>query len=151
MIKLVRTDSFNKDFIDLVQQLEKDLARRDGRDYSFNNPFNGIDIIKHVVIAYEHDEPVACGALIEFQLNTMEIKYMFTIPTHRGKGIASMVLLELEDWAKGMTYNKCVLEMGIKQPEAIALYLKHGYRKIPNYKQYEKTYDRICCEKDLRN
>lgn len=49
---------------------------------------------------------------------------MYTSPGKRGKGIASKVLTELEIWAAELSFKKCILETGKKQPEAIALYKK---------------------------
>src|ERR1700753_160779 len=96
MITLLRTDSENKDFISLVQKLDADLAARDGADHDFYDQYNKIDAIKHVVIAYEDQQPVACGAMKAFETDTMEIKRMFVDPAYRGKGLATRVLLELE-------------------------------------------------------
>ena len=74
---------------------------------------------------------------------------MYTVPTHRGQGTAGRVLMELEDWAAEMSYAKCVLETGKKEPEAIALYRKNGYKLIPNYDQYVGVENSVCFEKRL--
>ena len=114
MIKIIRTNSEHPDFIELVRALDLDLAERDGLEYAFYAQFNKIDRIKFVVIAYDDKLPVGCGAIKEYALDTMEVKRMYTAPTHRGHGIASRVLRELEDWAAEMSYAKCVLETGKK-------------------------------------
>ena len=124
MINLVRTDSDNADFIALVKHLDADLAERDGSDHSFYSQFNKINKIKHAVVAYENDKPIACGAIKEFSPDAMEVKRMYTIPASRGKGVAGKVLTELEKWATELSYKKCVLETGKRQPEAIELYKK---------------------------
>src|SRR5690349_13890874 len=136
MINLVRTDSDHKDFIELVKHLDAELAQRDGADHSFYSQFNKIDKIKHVVLAYKNNTPTACGAIKEFDAGTMEVKRMYVSPEVRGKGIAAEVLLSLEKWAKELSYGKCVLETGKRQPEAIRLYEKCGYIRTPNYGQY---------------
>ena len=147
MIHIIRTNSDNADFIILVKFLDEDLAIRDGEDHSFYAQYNKIDKIKYVVVAYENDHPVACGAIKEFDQNTMEVKRMYTLPVWRGKGIASDVLRELESWAAELSYKKCILETGKKQPEAIALYKKNGYGIIPNYGQYTGVDNSLCFEK----
>src|SRR6478735_4647723 len=149
MIQLLRTDSANPDFVHLVKFLDADLAIRDGEEHSFYNQFNKIDRIKYVVIAYENNIPLGCGAIKEFQPSAMEIKRMYVSPESRSKGIASKVLGELEKWAKEMNYTKCVLETGKKQPEAIRLYEKNGYKVIPNYGQYAGIENSVCFEKIL--
>ena len=148
-MKIIRTNSENKDFIDLVKLLDADLAQRDGEDHSFYAQFNKIDTIKHAIVLYENDIPLACGAIKEFDTDSMEIKRMYTLSQNRGKGIASKILSELEKWAKELSYKRCVLETGLKQPEAIALYKKNGYDVIPNYGQYIGVENSKCFEKVL--
>ena len=84
-----------------------------------------------------------------FDENTMEIKRMFVAVDKRGKGIASLVLEELEKWTKELNFSKCILETGVKQPEAIHLYKKNGYKTIPNYGQYAHVKSSICFEKEM--
>lgn len=148
-MKIIRTNSDNQLFIELVKLLDTDLAERDGDDHSFYAQFNKIDSIKHVVIAIENEEALGCGAIKEFDSNTMEIKRMYTSPKSRGKGIASTILSELEKWTKELSYKRCILETGIKQPEAIGLYHKNGYQLIPNYGQYKGVADSKCFEKKV--
>lgn len=149
MIRLLRTNSDNQDFIELVKCLDADLAGRDGKDHPFYAQFNKIDKIKFVVVAYENSKPVACGAIKEFSPEIMEVKRMYTSPESRGKGIAGKVLTELERWAFELSYKKCILETGKKQPEAIRLYKKNGYQIIPNYGQYAGIENSVCFEKKL--
>ena len=150
MIKIIRTSSDDQDFIDLVKNLDADLAQRDGNDHSFYAQFNKIDKIKYVVVAYENSKPMGCGAIKEYAPKTMEIKRMYTSPESRGKGIATKVLTELERWATELSYEKCVLETGKKQPEAIGLYKKNGYKLIPNYGQYAEIENSLCFEKIVK-
>lgn len=149
MINLLRTNSDNPDFRNLVVELDKDLRIRDGEEHAFFAQFNKIDAIKHVVVAYKNGEPVGCGAIKQYDDYTMEIKRMFVPPSFRSQGIASMVLLELENWAKELGYKKCILETGEKQPEAIRLYHKNNYKIIPNYGQYADVESSVCFEKVL--
>ncbi len=147
MINIVRTDSRNPDFVALVKLLDTDLAERDGKDHPFYAQFNRIDTIKYVVVVYNDGRAVGCGALKEFAPDTMEVKRMFTLPGERGRGIATTILSELETWAREMVCTKCILETGKKQPEAIGLYSKHGYKIIPNYGQYAGVENSVCFEK----
>lgn len=150
MIEVLRTNSGNQDFINLVKHLDADLAERDGMEHSFYAQFNKIDKIKHVVVAYENGKPMGCGAIKEYAPGIMEVKRMYTPPESRGKGVASKVLAELETWAAEMSYEKCILETGKKQPEAIGLYQKNGYTLIPNYGQYAEVENSVCFEKVLK-
>jgi putative acetyltransferase len=150
MISVIRTDSDNQDFINLVKHLDADLAERDGSEHSFYAQFNKIDKIKYVIVAHENSKPVGCGAIKEYSPTIMEIKRMYTLPESRGKGIATKVLTELELWAADLSYGKCILETGKKQPEAIGLYRKNGYKLIPNYGQYAGIKNSVCFEKDIK-
>lgn len=149
MIKVVRTNSKHPDFKKLVALLNIDLAKRDGEDYSFFEQFNKIKAIKYVVVIYENDIPLGCGAIKHFKETTMEVKRMYTTEKSRGKGIASRILKELENWAKELSYKNCILETGIRQPEAIGLYLKNGYERVPNYGQYIKIESSRCFKKNI--
>lgn len=148
-ITLTRTNSENSDFAALVKHLDSDLAIRDGEEHSFYAQYNKITNIKYALVAYEADRAVGCGAIKEFSTDTMEVKRMYVFPDCRGKGIAAQILSELETWAGEMGYRKCVLETGLKQPEAIRLYEKSGYVRIPNYGQYAGVENSVCFEKEV--
>lgn len=148
-LRILRTNSENQDFIQLVHLLDQDLQRRDGADHSFFAQFNKIDSIKYVVVAYMDLYPVGCGAIKEYDVDTMEVKRMFVTPEHRGNGVATAVLQELEKWAIELGYKKCILETGERQPEAIGLYAKNSYRRIPNYGQYKNVITSVCFLKEL--
>lgn len=149
MITLKRTNSDDKDFQELVRSLDIDLRIRDGEDHAFFAQFNKIDAIKHAVVAYHDKTPAGCGAIKAYDENTMEVKRMFVPLELRGQGIASQVLQELEKWCKELGFEKCILETGQKQPEAIRLYHKNNYRVIPNFGQYKEVASSVCFEKVL--
>lgn len=144
-----RTDSSDTDFQSLVTLLDKDLAIRDGDDHAFYDQFNKITHIKHAIVCYSNDTPVACGAFKQYDEQTVEIKRMFVLPEYRGQGLGAQVLQQLEAWAHELNYQTCVLETGKKQPEAIALYQKSGYAITPNYGQYENVENSVCMKKIL--
>lgn len=144
MLQVIRTNAEHPDFIELVKLLDLELAERDGTEHSFYAQFNTISSIKHVVLAYDHDKPLGCGAMKAYEPGTMEIKRMYMLPEARGKGIAAEILTALEVWAKELAITRCILETGHKQPEAIALYKKCGYQLIPNYGQYVAVENSVC-------
>ncbi len=147
MTNLVRTNSDNSDFRELVALLDKDLQIRDGDEHSFYAQFNKVDKIRHVVVAYAGGEAVGCGAVKEYSEGVTEIKRMFVRAEWRGRGIAKSILSELEAWASELNYSECILETGLKQPEAVALYQKSGYETIPNYGQYSGVENSVCMRK----
>jgi putative acetyltransferase len=147
MVELIRTDSGNPDFVELVRHLDADLSIRDGEDHSFFAQFNKIDKIRNVVVAYYNGLPVGCGAVKAYTNETGEIKRMFVLPEYRGRKIASQILSELEKWANELEFKQVILETGKAQPEAIGLYTKSGYQIIPNYGQYENVESSVCMQK----
>ncbi|TKK64280.1 GNAT family N-acetyltransferase [Ilyomonas limi] len=150
MITIVKSNAQHSHFVELVKQLDAELAIRDGAEHDFYNQFNSIGNIQYAIVAYDNNVPVGCGAIKAYNATIMEVKRMYTIPACRGKAVASTVLKALENWATEMEYEKCILETGKKQPEAIALYMKSGYQQIPNYGQYAGVANSVCFEKVLR-
>ena len=148
-MELFRTTSENQDFVKLVIQLDAYLKIVDGDDHAFYAAYNKTDTLKYVIVAYENNEAVGCGALREFDAQAIEIKRMYVPTANRNKGIAKKVLLELETWSKELGFKKCILETGKKQLDAVALYTKNGYNAIPNYGQYENIETSVCFEKKL--
>ena len=147
MYSIKRTNSDNLDFQHLVFELDKDLAIKNGEKNDFFAQYNKIDLIKNVIVAYEADQPVGCGAMKEYEEGIMEIKRMFVPIEKRGKGIAGKILTELQVWAKELGYKKCVLETGDKMIEAISLYKKNNFCIIKNYGQYAEVENSVCFEK----
>ena len=150
MTRLIRTDSENKDFIALVKLLDAELAELDGDEHVFYAQLNKTDTIKHVIVAYENDRPISCGAIREYSPTVTEVKRMYTLSENRGKGIATIVLNELEKWASELSYQKCILETGWRQPDAIRLYEKNGYKRISNYGKYAGIENSVCFEKEIQ-
>ena len=149
MIRLVRTDAKNQDFIKLVGKLDADLSKRDGEDHAFYNQFNSIAAIKYAVVAYENERVLGCGALKEYNSKAIEVKRMYVLINERGKGVATKILTNLEKWAAELNYLYCILETGKRQPEAIALYQKKGYKIVPNYDPYIGIENSLCFKKKI--
>jgi len=147
MKKIIRTDNKNVDFNKLIIELDAYLKVTDGADHEFYNQFNGLDNIKNVVIAYQDNQAIGCGAFKKLDNETIEIKRMYVKFAHRGSGTAQAILNSLELWALEKGFKKCILETGNRQVEAIKFYKKFGYKSIPNYGQYIHMEDSNCFEK----
>lgn len=147
MTNLIRTNSDDADFRELVALLDADLAIRDGAEHLFYAQFNKVDAIRHVVVAYRDETAVGCGAFKKYERETAEIKRMFVREDERGRGIAGEILAEIEAWAKKQGFSECILETGVKQPEAIRLYQKSGYEKMTSYGQYLNVANSVCMRK----
>ncbi len=149
-MKIVKTDSKNPDFVKLVKQLDTYLAVTDGDEHDFYNQFNSIQNLKYVIVVYNDNEPIGCGAIKPFDDSTMEIKRMYVSPSERGKGFASKIIDALEAWAKELKYSYTILETGNRQFEAVAFYKKSNYTIIENYGQYKGVKNSVCFKKQLQ-
>ena len=149
MIKIIKTNKTNKDFRILIKELDTYLEKTDGDDHLFYKEFNRLDKINNIVVAYKNKFAIGCGAFRKIDAHTVEIKRMYVKKEHRGLGIAKAILAVLESWAKQEKFKNCILETGDKQEEAIQLYKKTGYHKIPNYGQYAEMKNSNCFKKSL--
>lgn len=149
MITLKRVNSSDTDFIQLVSELDLELKIRDGDEHAFYSQYNSIENINYAVVAYYEGIPAGCGAIKPYDSELMEVKRMYVKKQYRGKKMATAVLKELEKWTLELNKKGCVLETGIKQPEAIGLYTKAGYDQIPNFGQYKNIKNSVCFEKKL--
>jgi GNAT superfamily N-acetyltransferase len=94
-------------------------------------------------VGYLDDEPVVTGAwrrrddvVVDGSSVTAEVKRMYVRAPARGRGLARAMLAHLEDTAREAGVEVMVLETGLKQPEAIDLYLSSGYTRIPGFGFY---------------
>lgn len=149
MFHIIRTNSEHQDFQKLVHQLDQYLAGVNGDANEFFVQHNKIDLINHVVIIYENEIAVGCGAIKSFDENSMEIKRMFVPTAHRRKGIARKILDELTSWSKELGYKTCVLETSKTMTDAVLLYSNYGFTIIPNYSQYQEIESSVCFEKSI--
>ncbi|MET9434706.1 GNAT family N-acetyltransferase [Streptomyces sp. NPDC006551] len=102
------------------------------------------------LLAYDtEDRPVATGGWRTQDENgegysdgDAELKRMYVVPEARGLGLARRILAALEEDARTAGRRRMVLETGIMQPEAIALYRSSGYEpcaKFGYYREYENS------------
>ncbi|WP_282088672.1 GNAT family N-acetyltransferase [Aquimarina algiphila] len=147
-MKIIRTNSQNPEFKRLVQSLNLDLAERDGKTHPLSQ-FNDISNLNYVVLALKKDKAIGCGAISEYNFNSMEIKRMYVSQESRGQRVGEKILSELENWSKELGYSRCILFMGSKQPEAGKLYQRNNYNSIEKYGILKDIPDSLCLAKDL--
>ena len=100
MTQTQRTTHTNPDFIKLVGLLNLYLADINGEKHDFFMQYNNIDVLNNVIVIYKGNLPVACGAIKEYDKDSMEIKRMFVPENNRRNGYASCALDELQKWSK---------------------------------------------------
>lgn len=146
MHALQRTDSENPDFKYLTNLFDDYLIEIDGDEKDFFAQYNQIYLNK-VIVCYENNTAIGCGAFKKYESKVAELKRMFVLPEAREKGIASKIVNELENWAKEEGYSSCILETSSRLQNAIALYTKLGFEITPNYGQYIGIQSSVCMKK----
>ncbi|SHI33285.1 GNAT family N-acetyltransferase [Flavobacterium terrae] len=146
-MNLVKTNSDNLDFKKLSALFDEYLVDIDGDEREFFAFYNNV-VLENVLVIYENEQAVGCGGFKKYDDTTAEIKRMFVHPNHRNKGIARIILTELENWATEKGFTSYILETSPKLTSAVSLYQKTGYHLIPNYGQYVGVENSICMKKD---
>lgn len=102
------------------------------------------------LILYAGGEAVGCGALRRLDPATAELKRMYVAPGVRGTGLGRRLVAALEDEARRLGVTRLVLETGVRQAAALALYRKLGFQPIPLYGEYCLSPETsVCLGKDL--
>ncbi|GAA2603906.1 GNAT family N-acetyltransferase [Dactylosporangium fulvum] len=92
------------------------------------------------LVAYDPDhEPIGCAGwrTLAEEEDAAELKRMYVVPAHRGRGVAKALLVAVENDARQAGRRRMWLETGTAQPEAIALYERSGYLRIEDFGHYK--------------
>jgi GNAT superfamily N-acetyltransferase len=93
--------------------------------------------------------PAGCGGIKLFGTEFGEVKRMFVRPQYRGLGLGKLMLDRLVEYAREHGMSLVRLETGIHQPEAISLYERAGFYRIPPFGSYTDDPLSLCYEKRL--
>ena len=122
-----------------AQQVEL-RARYDGAGEP-GTPPTAADVSVVLVARSGDGTAVGCGALRHLGDGVAELKRMYVRPEARGRGVSKVVLSELEAAARARGWTTLRLETGPRQPEAVGLYEKAGYRPMPAFGAYARSSD----------
>lgn len=101
------------------------------------------------VIARANGVAVGCGAIRRLDATTCEVKRMYVEPELRGRGVGKGILNDLELAARALGAKRLVLETGIYQGEAIALYRAAGFSQIECFGEDALSATSVCFEKPI--
>jgi putative acetyltransferase len=102
------------------------------------------------LVIYQDGAPVGCGAVRLLDAETAEFKRMYVSPAVRRKGLGRRLVAALEAEARALGVRRLVLETGVRQAAAIALYRATGFQPIPLYGEYCRSPETsLCFGKDL--
>jgi putative acetyltransferase len=96
---------------------------------------------------------IACGGvkLMDDDGAYGEIKRVFVLPEHRGKGLARAIMAALEMQLRRERLRLARLETGIHQPQALTLYRKLGYVERTPFGAYRPDPLSVFLEKPLHD
>lgn len=147
-LRIERVPITHPDAQALIEAVQAEyVARYGGQDESPIDPADFEDPLGQFFVAYlcdadADDAPVATGAWRRSSVEalgaevTAEVKRMYVVPSAQRRGVARRMLAHLEATAAAAGVEAMVLETGMRQPEAIALYESSGYEPIPGFGYY---------------
>jgi putative acetyltransferase len=103
------------------------------------------------LVAYVDGLPAGCGAARRIDNDAAELKRMYVVPAFRRRGISRLLLQALEAEALRLGARRLVLETGVRQHAALALYTQAGFTSIPPYGEYTDSPLSVCLGKDLQS
>ena len=101
------------------------------------------------LVAFLDGEPAGCGGVGRLEETVGELRRMYVLPQHRGKGLGRALLVALEDAARELGYTTMRLETGNEAPEALGLYTASGYEPVPCWGPFATDPKSRCFEKPL--
>ena len=145
VVRAVPWDDPAGEALRIAQQTE--VSARYGMPDSEPGPKPTAADIAVFLVAFDDDVAVGCGGLRTLDGSHGEIKRMYVVPERRGTGVSTALLSALEGEARGRGWDRVVLETGDQQPEAMRLYEREGYTRVPNFGYYADSDLSICYEK----
>jgi putative acetyltransferase len=101
------------------------------------------------LVARDRGQAVGCGAIRLLDATRAEVKRMYVETDQRGKGVGRAVLDSLEAAARERGVRRLVLETGVHQEAAIALYRRAGFTVVDCWGEYAASPSSVCFEKTL--
>jgi GNAT superfamily N-acetyltransferase len=87
------------------------------------------------LVGYQQNQPIACGGCRWYDpsTGTVEIKKTYLVPEGRGLGRGRILLAQLEAQAIRWGAQRAILETGVRNTAALALFLRSGYQPMACY------------------
>lgn len=102
-----------------------------------------------VVIASENGSDLGHAALRSLPAGGFEVKKVYVRPEARGRGVSRLLMTAVEDVARELGETRILLQTGLKQREAIALYESSGYEHVPAFAPYDGLENLVFMAKEL--
>ncbi len=108
-----------------------------------------LDPASRYLLARDGSRAIGCCAVEPVEPGVYELKRMFVAPDARGTGVSTALVAESERLARSGGGVRLRLETGVRQPAAMRLYERAGYRRVPNFPPHEADPESVCYEKEL--
>ncbi|MEU8636227.1 GNAT family N-acetyltransferase [Amycolatopsis sp. NPDC048633] len=108
-----------------------------------------LDPASRYLLARDGERAIGCCAVEPVGPGVYELKRMFVAPDVRGTEVSNELVAESERVARSGGGVRLRLETGVRQPAAMRLYERAGYRRVPNFPPYEADPESVCYEKVL--
>jgi GNAT superfamily N-acetyltransferase len=134
----------------LVERVQEEyVVRYGGRDGAAVEPADFLPPRGTFLVAEVDGVPAACGAWRVHSDGIVEIKRLYVEPAFRRRGLAQLIMSALEQTAARAGHRAALLNTGLRQPEALELYARLGYRDVPGYGVYAESPDARFLGKEL--
>jgi GNAT superfamily N-acetyltransferase len=134
----------------LIEELETHLASLYPRESRHGLSVERLLRERVAFFVTRHEGAAAgCGGVQVFGPEYAEIKRMYVRPAFRGLGLGRLMLEHLTAHARAQGVGLLRLETGVHQHEAIALYERGGFRRIPPFGPYWDDPVSRCYEKKI--
>ena len=149
-LEIVETPPDHPDAVQLIAELEALLSPN--YPATSRHGYSVEKLLREKVaffVAYCDRSPAACGGVQLFGQEYAEVKRMYVRPQFRGQGLGKHILDHLADYSRQHEVTLFRLETGIYQVEAIALYERYGFQRIPPFGNYHEDPLSLCYEMGL--
>jgi GNAT superfamily N-acetyltransferase len=121
----------------LIERVQQEyVVRYGGRDAAVVDPAEFSSPLGLFLVAEVDGVPAGCGGWRAHGNGVAELKRMYVEPAFRRRGLAALLLAELERTAAAAGHRDLRLNSGNRQPEALALYARAGYTPVAGYGIY---------------
>ncbi|OCB01082.1 GNAT family N-acetyltransferase [Clostridium beijerinckii] len=141
-----RTTTENVNFKNLEKQLDNELYEIYGDMQNNYSSHNYVKDLKTIIV-YENQKPIGCGCIKYLKDDLAEVKRVFVSLESRCKGVAKILIKEIEKIAMEDNIKRLILQTGSRQEPAINLYKSMNYKLIDNYGPYINDNNSVCMEK----
>jgi GNAT superfamily N-acetyltransferase len=135
-------------YADRLEDVPADVAARLGSALAVNAE----SIVSTIIVRDAARSPVGHAALRDLGgdfADSLEVKRVYVAPAARGTGVSRLLMAELERIAAEHGAQRLILQTGDRQPEAVTLYERIGYTRIPIYPPYLEISFSQCFHKPL--